>query len=49
MMQMFFHGQREANNQISAIYEELKKTCDEQILDSIILYKEKVEEGVYER
>ena len=49
MMQMFFHGQREANCQISTIYEELKKTCDEQILDSIILYKEKVEEGVYER
>ena len=49
MMQMFFHGQQTANAQISAIYEELKKTCDEQILDSIILYKEKVEEGVYER
>ena len=49
MMQQFFHGQREANNQMTAIYEELKKTCDEQILDSIILYKEKVEEGVYER
>ena len=49
MMQTFFHGKREANNQISAIYEELKKTCDEQILDSIILYKEKVEDGIYER
>ena len=49
MMQMFFHGQQTANAQISAIYEELKKTCDEQILDSIILYKEKVEECVYER
>ena len=49
MMQQFFHGQKEANCQMSEIYEELKKTCDEQILESIILYKEKVVEGVYER